>query len=92
MLKEGTLVNIVDAEADENGVFIVERDNGFLVVEPDRLISVTSVASSCWCERKVAFSERIKIPFDNLDMLRGTIAHELIGKVSCSYYRLIFLP
>jgi hypothetical protein len=80
-LKEGTIVNVVGSDPDENGILIVERDQGYLIVEPDRLVSVTSVVGQCWCERKVAFSERFRFSFDNLDTLKGIIAHELIGRV-----------
>lgn len=53
-------------------------------MEPDKLISVTSVVSMSWCERKVAFSENFRFPGDNIDTLRGTLAHDLICQVSNS--------
>jgi len=81
-LPQGTIVNIIESDPDENGIITVERDHGYVIVNPDRLVSVTSVVGQNWCDRKVAFSERFRFPADNLDTLKGIIAHELIGRVS----------
>ncbi|CAL8129633.1 unnamed protein product [Orchesella dallaii] len=79
-MSPGTLVNIVGVSADENQCFIVERMNGYLIVEPDRLMSVTSVVTQMYCERKAALSRFISGGGDNAIMYRGVVAHELICK------------
>ena len=76
------LVNIVDVEPNEHDTFVVSRKCGFVVVQPDLLIPITSIMSQLWCERKAALGEIFKFPGSNLDALRGTIAHDIVGRVS----------
>lgn len=80
------LINIVDVESNEQDTFIVSRNGGFVVVQPDLLVPVTSIMSQLWCERKAALGEIFKFPGSNLDALRGTIAHDIIGRVSATGY------
>jgi hypothetical protein len=80
-LKPGTVINICKTDKDENLQYILERNRGFLIVEPDKLISVTNVVGMSWCERKIAFSEHFRFPVDNIDTLRGNLAHDLICQV-----------
>ncbi|CAL8129629.1 unnamed protein product [Orchesella dallaii] len=76
----GTLVNIVGVSADENKCFIVERMNGYLIVEPDRLMSVTSVVTQMYCERKAALLHYVKGDDDNAIMFEEHVTHKLICK------------
>lgn len=68
-------------EPNSSGMFVVDRTNGYLIVEPDRLISVTSVISQLYCERKAALS-RFYMGGDNAVTFRGVVAHELICLVN----------
>jgi DNA replication ATP-dependent helicase Dna2 len=68
----------VTAHRGESGILLVDNDHGFLVVEPDVLISCTSVATSFACLRKSILVDRLKGPGDiNIHMLHGSILHEL---------------
>ncbi len=63
------------------GIFHVDREYGYLILCPDKLISVTSIVGSLFCERKTVFGERFRIPFDNQAAFRGVVAHELTEQV-----------
>ncbi|CAG7820035.1 unnamed protein product [Allacma fusca] len=80
VLEPGNLVNIVDNQQDLQAKFKITRDGGFVVVEPDILLSITSVMNQMWCERKSVLSELVKFQITSLDALRGTIAHDIIGR------------
>lgn len=43
--------------------FVLSTDFGFLVVNPDYLVSSTKVAQSLFCQRKSVLSEKFKMPF-----------------------------
>lgn len=79
-MKAGMLINIVDGNKDDTG-WTVDRLKGYLIVEPDRLVSVTSVISQLYCERKAALS-RFYMGGDSAVTFRGVVAHELICAVS----------
>ena len=56
-----------------------DQTNSFLVVNPDILISCTSVAESLNCERQVILRSKVRSPSDlNQNVILGTIKHELI--------------
>lgn len=79
-LTPGTLVNIVEVDADENNCFHIERLQGYLIVDPDQLISATTVISQMFCDRKVGLS-RLSPGGDSPIAFRGVLAHELICRV-----------
>ena len=52
-VKEGDVVNVVGAKKGAlEGEMIVDDSTGLLVVNPDRLISGTSVVATLFCQRK----------------------------------------
>uniref|UniRef100_A0A8C7Y0A8 DNA replication ATP-dependent helicase/nuclease n=1 Tax=Oryzias sinensis TaxID=183150 RepID=A0A8C7Y0A8_9TELE len=57
------------------GTWLVERDQGFLVLQPDSLISGTSISNSIRCMRRAVLGEI----FDggSKQMLNGTMVHEV---------------
>ena len=57
----------------------VDDSSGLLVVDPDRLVSGTSVVSSLFCRRKAALSEWFKgLEGGSKTMFVGTLAHSLL--------------
>uniref|UniRef100_A0A8C7Y3M3 DNA replication ATP-dependent helicase/nuclease n=1 Tax=Oryzias sinensis TaxID=183150 RepID=A0A8C7Y3M3_9TELE len=60
------------------GTWLVERDQGFLVLQPDSLISGTSISNSIRCMRRAVLGEMFK-SFDggSKQMLNGTMVHEV---------------
>jgi len=69
-------------QMDEERCFVIDKENGFMVVQPDSLVSITSVVSAYFCERKTVFNERMRLPLNNRAALEGIIAHEMIGRVN----------
>ncbi|XP_030232476.1 DNA replication ATP-dependent helicase/nuclease DNA2 [Gadus morhua] len=66
-----------------SGCWRVEREQGFLVVLPDVLISGTSISNSIRCMRRAVLSDMFK-SFDggSKQMLNGTIVHEVFQKAA----------
>jgi|JI10StandDraft_1071094.scaffolds.fasta_scaffold1666298_2 hypothetical protein len=56
-----------------DGVGIVDKDNGFLVINPDRLIRVTSIGDAVSCVRRSVLSEKLKVIFFVACCLSGFI-------------------
>lgn len=88
-VNEGDVLNILTNwyqlwdENDENvELAIIDRTSGFVVVQPDTLISGTSLVTSLVCRRKAVLAERFKLrEFTDGAMLRGTLVHRLFQKV-----------
>ncbi|CAL8121344.1 unnamed protein product [Orchesella dallaii] len=75
------LQNSIGVSADENGCFVVERMNGYLIVEPDRHMSVTSVVTQMYCERKAALLHFVNGGIgggDNAIMYREVVEQECL--------------
>ena len=51
IIREGDVINILGARL-ENGMLLVDDQQGQIVVNPDFLISGTTVVSSLFCMRK----------------------------------------
>lgn len=58
----------------------MDRCSGYLIVNPDKLVSVTSVIGQLYCERKAALA-RCSVGSDSMVTFRGVVAHELICEV-----------
>ncbi|XP_053281949.1 DNA replication ATP-dependent helicase/nuclease DNA2 [Pleuronectes platessa] len=65
------------------GSWVVDREQGFLVLLPDSLISGTSISSSIRCMRRAVLSDMFK-SFDggSKQMLNGTIVHEIFQRAA----------
>ncbi|XP_072565933.1 DNA replication ATP-dependent helicase/nuclease DNA2 isoform X2 [Paramormyrops kingsleyae] len=92
VLKEGwestpvAIGDIVHLEGEsDRGSWFIGRDSGFLILQPDVLISCTSISSSIRCMRRAVLSERFKA-FDgsSMQMLNGTMVHEIFQKAATS--------
>lgn len=73
----------------ENNQWIIDNSNGFLIVQPDALISGTTVSGALFCKRKAVLSEKFRKmeslpPFmgDSTPLVIGSLVHELLQTVS----------
>ncbi|CAJ0957574.1 unnamed protein product, partial [Mesorhabditis belari] len=77
----GNTIRLFDAKRWDENDWIVDADQGLVVVEPDTLISATSVAQALFCARKTVLNERFRGGnASNKAMLMGSIIHELFQK------------
>ncbi len=75
----GDVVHILADYSDDLDAFKVDDKEGLLVVNPDRLISGTSIVSSLFCMRKAVLSEWFKgAEGTTKTMFVGTLVHELL--------------
>ena len=71
----------VTGERKETGLNIVDDTDGILVLHPDHLISVTSIADSFGCIRRAVLQDRVKATSAaNVPQVLGHILHELFQK------------
>jgi hypothetical protein len=97
-IKEGDDVHIhadwyesFDENFENYDLAIIDRQSGLIVVNPDLLVSGTSVVSSLFCQRKAVLSERFRgVEPTNQVMLNGTVVHRLLQKV-CNLFLLIIV-
>ncbi|XP_044269460.1 DNA replication ATP-dependent helicase/nuclease DNA2 isoform X2 [Tribolium madens] len=69
----------ITAEKNSNGDWVVNNTTGWLVYQPDLLISCTSVVGSLFCKRKAVLSDRFRgFEATNRIMIIGTLAHTLL--------------
>ncbi|XP_065365424.1 DNA replication ATP-dependent helicase/nuclease DNA2 [Calliphora vicina] len=70
----------LQAEWDDTlQAFKVDKDQGFCVINPDTLISGTSVVGSLFCRRKAVLQDRFRgIDANNKIMVVGSLVHELL--------------
>uniref|UniRef100_A0A3Q1KB82 DNA replication ATP-dependent helicase/nuclease n=1 Tax=Anabas testudineus TaxID=64144 RepID=A0A3Q1KB82_ANATE len=67
----------------DGGSWLVDREQGFLVLYPDTLISGTSISSSIRCMRRAVLGDMFK-SFDggSKQMLNGTMVHEVFQRAA----------
>ncbi|XP_060895987.1 DNA replication ATP-dependent helicase/nuclease DNA2 [Labrus mixtus] len=67
----------------DGGSWSVDREQGFLILLPDSLISGTSISSSIRCMRRAVLGDMFK-SFDggSKQMLNGTIVHEVFQRAA----------
>lgn len=73
----GDIVNVL-ALSDDKDEIVIDDMNGLVVVNPDLLISGTSIVSTLFCMRKAVLNERFKEGGSSRSMLIGTLVHELV--------------
>ncbi|XP_048516625.1 DNA replication ATP-dependent helicase/nuclease DNA2 [Dendroctonus ponderosae] len=63
-------------------IWLVDNQNGFLVFEPDLLVSTTTIVNSVFCKRQTVFKEKFR-GFDptNKFMIVGSMVHALLQDV-----------
>ena len=63
-VRKGDVVNVLGLD-DTKSDWIVDDLNGILVINPDLLISGTSIVSTLFCMRKAVLNERFKVSYFN---------------------------
>ena len=80
-ISEGDVVHILYADYKE-GHYTIDNSQGLLVINPDYLISGTSVVSAVFCRRKSVLNERFRgLDSSNKLMLVGSLTHQLFQDV-----------
>ncbi|XP_022251495.1 DNA replication ATP-dependent helicase/nuclease DNA2-like isoform X2 [Limulus polyphemus] len=80
LVSEGDNVHVIASFV--NGHCVINDEYGLLVVNPDHLVSSTSVVSSLFCMRKAVLMEKFRgWEKGNLSMLQGSLIHELFQEV-----------
>lgn len=75
-------MHVLFCSADPEGVYTVSDASGVIIVNPDMLLSGTSVVAGCFCQRKAVLNERFKgVDKGNQVMLVGSLVHELFQDV-----------
>ena len=73
------IVNILSVDEKDDGKIVIDDMNGLIVINPDLLVSGTSIVSTLFCMRKAVLSERFKgHEGTSRSMLTGTLVHELL--------------
>uniref|UniRef100_A0AC34GAT2 DNA replication ATP-dependent helicase/nuclease DNA2 n=1 Tax=Panagrolaimus sp. ES5 TaxID=591445 RepID=A0AC34GAT2_9BILA len=62
-------------------ILIVNSHKGVIIVEPNTLVSSTTLVQALWCARKAVLSEKFRVPQINISMTLGTVCHELFQSV-----------
>lgn len=76
-VNQGDIINVRTSKWE--GAFVVDSSSGFIVVNPDYLITCTAIATSLFCPRKAWLNDKFKgWGAGNEVMLVGTIVHELL--------------
>lgn len=82
-VKAGDMIHLEGEKHSDT--WIIKRDTGYLIVNPDRLISGTSVVNSIRCMRRAVLNERFKAcERGTIQMLVGTLVHEIFQKAVTS--------
>ena len=84
-LEKGDIVNLLntnDSQYDSDQVLVIDdSSNNLIIVNPDRLMTGTSIVSTLFCMRKAVLNEWFKgIEGTNKVMLLGTLLHEVLQK------------
>ena len=68
---QGDIVNVLGLDEEVNKDWVIDDMNGLLVVNPDMLISGTSIVSTLFCMRKAVLNERFKVCITSFYNWRG---------------------
>ncbi|XP_022208563.1 DNA replication ATP-dependent helicase/nuclease DNA2 [Drosophila obscura] len=81
-MKQGDLVSLLAKWQPSQNVYVVDKEHGFCVTNPDFLVSGTTVVGSLFCRRKTVLQERFRgLQWNNRVMILGTLVHELFQRV-----------
>ena len=82
VVQPGDVVHVLverKKDHDDDISFLIDDFNGMLVVNPDHLVSGTSVVSTLFCMRKAVLNEQFKgLEGGSKTMFIGTLVHELL--------------
>ncbi|XP_064619573.1 DNA replication ATP-dependent helicase/nuclease DNA2-like [Lineus longissimus] len=80
-VKAGDVINVL-SHFDASGISYVSDKQGLLVVNPDYLVSGTTVVGSVYCMRRSVLNAKFKgMDGRNVHMLYGSIIHSLFQKI-----------
>ncbi|XP_061197074.1 DNA replication ATP-dependent helicase/nuclease DNA2-like [Saccostrea echinata] len=80
-VEEGDTIHILGT-FDSNGICRITDKEGFIIVNPDLLLSGTTVVSSIFCMRKSILNDKFKgCDRGNIQMLYGSIIHSVFQEV-----------
>ena len=86
-LKQDQIVHIVRPKVCNN-FYVVDNEDGFVIVYPDNLISNTIVADSISCLRRAVLSTRIQPSVEDnkpsVSLICGSIVHDIVEVVLLS--------
>jgi DNA replication ATP-dependent helicase Dna2 len=75
VISPGAFVHIVGS-FDRDGVCVVDNKQNYIIVNPDFLVSATTVADTVSCMRKAVLQERVKATGDiSKPMVYGNVLH-----------------
>ncbi|KAH7844989.1 hypothetical protein Vadar_033929 [Vaccinium darrowii] len=72
----GDTIHVI-GKFDDQGKCDVNRDQNYIIVHPDVLVSGTRVASSFSCPRRTVLDERLKCSEQSVAALTGTLLHQI---------------
>ncbi|XP_014676403.1 PREDICTED: DNA replication ATP-dependent helicase/nuclease DNA2-like isoform X2 [Priapulus caudatus] len=71
----GDVVHVL-AKRDGSGFYVVNNTDGLIVVNPDTLLSGTTVVSAVYCRRRCVLGQRFRdLDAGNIYMLHGSVIH-----------------
>jgi DNA replication ATP-dependent helicase Dna2 len=74
---QGAVVHVI-GDFDDEDICVVDNQRNYIVVNPDVLVSATTVADSVGCMRKAVLQDRVKATSDiSKPMVYGNIIHTL---------------
>jgi DNA replication ATP-dependent helicase Dna2 len=74
----GAIVHVMGS-FDKHGVCIIDNKRNYIVVNPDFLVSATTVADTASCLRKAVLQERVKATSEiSKPMVYGNVLHALL--------------
>lgn len=81
-VSKGDIVSVKGIFNEDRRMFIISNQNGIIVVDPDQLISGTSIVGTLFCARKAVLSERFRgvDSSDSKIMHIGSIVHEILQR------------
>lgn len=78
-VSQDNLIHVIDASIDkETKCLLVDNNKGLLVVDPDNLLTCTTIAAGLWCSRKAWLNTLLPGQFGTTKaLLTGTLVHEV---------------
>ncbi|XP_034118668.1 DNA replication ATP-dependent helicase/nuclease DNA2 [Drosophila albomicans] len=81
-IEPGDVVSVQAQWQPSLSSYVVNKESGYCVIQPDMLISSTTVTGSLFCRRKAVLQDRFRgVDGANAVMIVGTLVHELLQTV-----------
>ncbi|XP_076067685.1 DNA replication ATP-dependent helicase/nuclease DNA2-like [Oratosquilla oratoria] len=80
-IKEGDIVNILNCKEVDNH-FSIDNNQGLIIINPDYMMSGTSIVAGVFCRRKAILNEKFRgLESGNQVMIVGSLVHQLFQEV-----------